>query len=725
MRSRSPTDQDVLLLLFLPTVVALLLISPIFFSSGVGAFDANDDSIHTFPSLKIAYDILREGAIPWINVYNNFGTELLGDSLTLPFAPHALTYWFYPPSTAMGINRFLAAFSTLLVAQLFFRRFITPGLAFLSGMATLFQPGFLWHYAHHQYQFTLFYTLLLLLLLEKIAKSPGRGRLGCFFAMAAVLCVSVSANLVVIVFAFLALEVLFFQRLSHRLKLTLLSLISAAVLVTSVQHLALLHAAGQSLRIASSYGSRLSFEQIRIALLLPSDFASDLIHVGFTLFLSFPVVLYLLYGALKEKGPLKQKCVLLGVLPWGLVCMGLIFPALVDWVPLLKSTDITRVLWVGNIYVSLLLALGVRAFLRSAASSRSFLLILLLLLALLIELVISASPQVLSFARYYLIYLLGLLLLFMLFHPVSNRARWSEHSLLRMKQVLSTLCIPCGPMVFLIYFLGFSPPVNYSVPFIPGTHWFSSEFYSGFQPPDFLSRISPGSRIAVNMPTPHGQDMKAAVHGIFGTAAKATFMNQKIYRHLDSLGLVKPVVAGGVITLYAIQGDWEPELFASLGVQFVISPDWRMPGWRYVAAAPYMEWASHLRELHLLANPLETSLVSMDGAALDGASFSVIANGVRVILPEIASESRLKVRLTQFDGWRAHVDGREVSLIEDENDPFLTLAVQPGDAIAEVQFQPLSGFIGPVSFIAGWLLVLVALLLSPRTHLPPLRDENV
>ena len=87
------------------------------------AFDKGEEAILIFPNQFVANEIIALGEIPLMNVYNNFGTAILGDATTYPFAVQSITYGFLPAPQAMTVNRVIIAMATLLALYSFFRAF--------------------------------------------------------------------------------------------------------------------------------------------------------------------------------------------------------------------------------------------------------------------------------------------------------------------------------------------------------------------------------------------------------------------------------------------------------------------------------------------------------------------------------------------------------------------------------------------------------------------------
>ena len=103
----------IVLLLILSVII--LFISKVVLYESCFLFDSNDDSNHTFVNLFESFRHLKSLQLPFINIFNNFGTPLLGDALTYPFSIASLTYLLFDPQLAMTINRIASATLILLL----------------------------------------------------------------------------------------------------------------------------------------------------------------------------------------------------------------------------------------------------------------------------------------------------------------------------------------------------------------------------------------------------------------------------------------------------------------------------------------------------------------------------------------------------------------------------------------------------------------------------------
>src|SRR3990172_1912053 len=150
-------------------VLALLLI-PIYYIycivSHPGEYpqELSDESAHTFVELPMAHKALLDGHILKMNLFNNFGSPLIGDPISCPFALHSVTYLFFKPHIAMLVSKILLAFLSVLVLFLFYsRRKLSALSAMLTALLTYTAPIFFFFHHNHPHQGILFYFPLILL----------------------------------------------------------------------------------------------------------------------------------------------------------------------------------------------------------------------------------------------------------------------------------------------------------------------------------------------------------------------------------------------------------------------------------------------------------------------------------------------------------------------------------------------------------------------------------
>ncbi len=151
-------------------LLASAILFPLLGRDRIYYVEGNDEAAHTFVEIPMVYRALVDSHILKINIFNNFGTPLLGDPIACPFAPHAATYAFLRPPVAMTVNMGLLAFFSVLVLALFFSRYLTPLSAVVASVTAVTTPSFYYFIHHHPFQGTLFYYGLILWLSERVAE---------------------------------------------------------------------------------------------------------------------------------------------------------------------------------------------------------------------------------------------------------------------------------------------------------------------------------------------------------------------------------------------------------------------------------------------------------------------------------------------------------------------------------------------------------------------------
>lgn len=149
MTLQDRNSQKILYYVILPALFALYCIAKVFYLPHCFAFDSNDEANHTFPNLYAAFNLLRAGYLPLMNLSNNFGTPLMGDCLTFPFSVFSLSYHFLTGPEASTLNRALVIFLTLTVSTCYYRRYFSLPVASLCAFLLVLTPGAFWNMAHH------------------------------------------------------------------------------------------------------------------------------------------------------------------------------------------------------------------------------------------------------------------------------------------------------------------------------------------------------------------------------------------------------------------------------------------------------------------------------------------------------------------------------------------------------------------------------------------------
>jgi len=118
--------QLLLAYLVIPLLTGYLVIARAFVGDGLYPIDGGDEAAETFVQVPLAQAQWASGNILQINLFNNFGTPILGEPVVYPFALHALSYLVFRPVVAMLVNKFALAVLSMIVLTLFFQRYFLP-----------------------------------------------------------------------------------------------------------------------------------------------------------------------------------------------------------------------------------------------------------------------------------------------------------------------------------------------------------------------------------------------------------------------------------------------------------------------------------------------------------------------------------------------------------------------------------------------------------------------
>ena len=118
--------QLLLAYVLIPLLIGYCVISRAFQGDGLLPIDTGDEPAETFIQLPLAQAQLAAGDLPKINLFNNFGTPILGEPVVYPFALHAWSYAVFRPVVAMLVNKFCLAVLSMVILTVFFARYFPP-----------------------------------------------------------------------------------------------------------------------------------------------------------------------------------------------------------------------------------------------------------------------------------------------------------------------------------------------------------------------------------------------------------------------------------------------------------------------------------------------------------------------------------------------------------------------------------------------------------------------
>tara|TARA_Y100000588_G_scaffold123602_1_gene135446 strand:+ start:229 stop:2418 length:2190 start_codon:yes stop_codon:yes gene_type:complete len=677
-------------------LVSVLLSLKIILFDGCLGFDTNDDVNHTFVNLHVVKQSLAIGEVPKINLFNNFGTPLLGDALTYPFGLQALTYWFADYPIAMSINRCLAAFCTMLVLILFFRQFFRQWVAILCSLLTLFAPGPLWNLAHHHYQMSLLFFVAILLL-QGSRSLDFRWKWPLLFSCYIMFYMSVSINIVAVSLPFLASYLFFkegcvFSR-GFFINIGSIGLAGFATLPLTFEFKELI---SESVRLGwSPYSGILPTirEQLLGLIIPPGEWMYFGIngHFSVTTYFSLPVIMATVIGIVAIITHNVRRRELLGLA----LCLGFI-PAILAFfiqfygerVTVFQSVDMTRVWWFSNIFVFL----GIGAFLELLSSGKHrgelwFVGIYSICLLMAVVFHPILTPELVGISNWHFVVMIipsvpvALLAVFQVGKWLAGRGVFKE-SRSSFQEIVSNIgalsigfCLILSLVPTIYAVLGLASK-NCEAP----NHYFAVKQHAKFQPENFLSSMEENYRMAAVMSPVRGFDLKAVFGQVLGSNSRS-IVSSKNFR--DSL------VAHNLITIddnYFFSPPWQFEKLNSLGIRYLITIGnddvLDENGWEAIAESPM------LGGLVLYENPNRPSLVryQKDGGWVNVSTYLLRPNSISVELPRTDFLSKLQVSFFNRRGWAVEIDGKVPQLSKTELG-MIEVPFAPGDRALELVYK--------------------------------------
>lgn len=505
-----PRQRSLLLTAGFCAGLSLILVLKVFLIKGCWAFDVADDANHTFPNLFVARQALRAGVVPEINFFNNFGSPLLGDALTYPFALHSATYWVFDGPVAMTINRFLFAALTLFLGFSYFRRRVSYRSSLVCTALVFFSAVSLWFFATYHMQLALFFEFALLLCTERIKTDRLKGLFSTYL-ISVMMILSLSINLSVFVLALVFGSQLIRDRFRvGRGSVGLALAFACAVISTWFQTRAFIDGIRLSSRLGAHYDDRgaygVSTLVKRLTQFVPATHLKW--HTDATVYLSIPVLALTLLGILilyRKKSPELLGVILLGAVPIFASYALMAMPSVWWSIPLLKSTDLTRVVWLALPF--LMVALG-----QSIQTLSD----------------VSRKYRTLVFAGLCLILFAGQI------QPVIRILGLGDRKICR------------------------------------NTHHYSLADEAKLRPPLIAGKIERFSRFTVEEPTVIGNDLRGAYDQILGSYQRAITSDQRLLSYLSSKDLIE--IEPDPNQTYHFKGPWRADELARLGIRYVALP---------------------------------------------------------------------------------------------------------------------------------------------------------
>lgn len=659
------------------------------------AFDSSDDVNHTFTGLYMAKQLLSNGAMPYFNFYNNFGTPLMGDAVTYPFAIQAVPFYFadfvnYP--LVATINKFVLCFATLCSLLVFYRTFnLSIFASAISAMCVFFNFGFFWHFAHHHYQATvLFASVIFTFQRVSIRKSSYKLLFFSVAILSAAMIYSVSANLILLCFIFFALHPLFYHRPIKAIVVNTLALLTGGLL-GSIQVIATALAMMNTVRSSKSYVDAFFIKFSSFDLMMRALFQYDSggVHIGHVYAAAyFPMIIVLAYTVgmyLYFRGKDYSSLALslaLGLFPVLLTGLLLINTGLWKAIPLLKSTDITRLFWIAMIFIGI----GIGSF-TDAIQGRTLnkqvtwkIVIVLTLATCLCTLFVFSKRTPAIYALGYWSALVLMITYLSQSYVTASLNDTAIHKYVLSKWpfisgaifLISIICTYCP----IVHMLGGwrSPKLCQSVNYFNETPAFDLDLGQK------VGRLSDTARFAMDIDSSKGIELVGETFGRHGSGARSISMDGKLQAVLLSKGVIK---ADALLSAYHFSVPWDNSVSSLLGLRYFGTPNAeKHDNWKLID-----QWG----DFYIYENEQKPTLVYFSdehNKLTFIESFRIKGNNMYIDIPKTMNGGKLHVTITARPGVSLYVDGMRHAF-EADDFGFISTDITSTDKVMRVSYDPL------------------------------------
>ncbi len=712
------TKQKLLAYVILPAVVGVIFVGKAFYLNDCYAFEENDEVAHTFVETGLVWSMLRSGQAPLMNLYNNFGTPMLGDPVILPFAPHSISYLLFPAYLASTINQLaLIALSVALLTYFYRNRFSFSLLvSSLCAAVAVLLPSFNYFSVNYPHQGVLLYFVAVLIMQHRFKANPNSKNLLALYLSLLMFAFGVGINAFLFGLPFLVLNQLLDSRLQFNKVLISFAILLLAAVLPAYPHFAyFFQLAPLTARASLNFATLLTFTPGRLlADVLSFATQSEILHVSLTVYYSLPVILLAAVGMFEAPPkPDRRLLLILGCCPIIFVLLILAFGSLRDYLPFLKPVDVSRLLWFANVYFLAAVGYALEA-MRKRVETSGYTWVAVAIV------VCSLSVSVFYVAARYAIpedpnqtrqWMIVLVMIAVVGIPWLFKRRW-----LNAFGVVA-LFLPVSFLPVLDYHLGLVPDLKSiyegGSASCDATPFFHGAFAADFRPASFLAAMKPFSRMTAEFdPVPRGYLQETVKANIFGSAGRSITLSKDLRQYLLDKDLVTP--GWNDMTYYFTSADLDE--MSLLGIKYVMTsePDkFRDAGWRLIASDPE-------EGVDLFENPRDISLAYLTAEA--EASYihaiSYAGNEVTIDLQSatLNQESDLVLTFVNWPGWKAAIDGREAA-IEPTPAQFLRVHVNPGDKQVKFTFAPFAGYqlmLYPLASVILFFLAAAWLKFSPK-----------
>jgi hypothetical protein len=693
-KTANSPGKSILAFVIVPVIIGLIYIIRVFLVKDCYAFESCDEVAPIFQGLGLVWRTLRAGYLPLFNFYENFGEPLIGDPFLTPFALHAISYLVFVPPLAATINRFIMISLTISLLTYVYHKHYPLSLSVASICATLLValPLFNYFSVNHAHQGALLYFLIVIIMQRKFKiKSTFLNLTGLYLSLI-IFSLSISNNAFFFGLPFLLLNQLFESNYKlDKNMMVFICLLIGILLLSFLHHYYFYSIAPLCVRYYSDYGATLPYTPIRLLTDLLFFYSqTPLMHVSACIYYSLPVIVLMAYGLFEiEDKNLLYKTLLLGLMPFVVVILLLMFVKLRSSIYVVKQFDIVRVLWFANVF----LLAGIGCALES----------------------LRRKPKS-------LLKIAGII--FLLFFSIYglNKSDYNPFSFLRLKShtyimLALIICFGAGMAIIkskknilfklsiIILFLAVLPVIEFAVDIravgqavlthqaIPcHSYYFAPAAKAEFNPRKFLQDIEPYSRIAVQYePYSRRYLQYETKHQIFGSDAKSHFSHNGLKEYLLKNRLIK--MAYGNMIYYSDGNDLDQ--MSRLGIKYVITANtsgFKNTGWKLKNVA-LDENSECFENTFLYENPRDISLAYLNSGETVRYvhDLKFLGNNVTINLDDIKlkQEEELVLTFVDWPGWKATLDGRPTKIYSGP-DHFLRIKIKPGDQKVEFSFVPFS-----------------------------------
>jgi len=643
------TQQNLIYLIILLSIGFVIGIKYYLFEECYG-FDMNDDANHTFVNLYSAFQILSNFQIPQINLHNNFGTPILSDQLTLPFAIQSLTYIFFENSTAMLINRSLIGMITFYFIIKYFSNRFSIQTSLVIAILTFFSSGFFWNFAHHHYQLSLFFFTLILLLQDKF--SIERKNFYFILLIFSYLFFYLSVNIqpFIISISFLILHPILIRK--YKLFSINIQSIFLVLLITFPITYEFIKILDDIIRSEVSYTRYISdFRSLFLSIFFPANewfFMSMNGHFKTANYYSFPVIIISLIGFLKMITFYKNKSnekllmfLVLGLIP----SIAAVILQHVITIPYISTMDMTRVFWFSNFFLFFALAEFLDGILVYKKKEKIQYSIIFLIISL-INIYLLKFDEIRSISFFYYIPSVIFLVISILIFFDIKKIIFPSLVFILILQIVPTLI--------------HTQSLNLEgCPDARVNHYFNLKKYSKFYPQEILNKIEPGYRIASNELPINGSDMKAIYNNVFGSNARSINAN----KHLKNTLLENKLIR--IDDSYFFTYPWNVKKLSDLGIRYILSNNIENSllnnGWREISS-----FEKNSKKFYLYENNIKVSLVSLKNNNKKKFlhSYNIKGNNIEI---DIQNTHYEYINFSFFnDGfWKGYINDKPIKILSD------------------------------------------------------------